>query len=191
MANSNTVFAEYNQVGPISSTETAIASVAGGTTRLLLGLTNDINGGLFDGRPFKVRAVSQGVASGACNFTQKIYWNSTSNTNLTTFTNDILILSSSTQALASKSGYIIQEAVCIWDSTLKQLVSFNAAPAGYVSIPTTGGVVLGSTAVVNAGTNPVSSTGVGTINLVQFFVTHTMSANQTSSTLVEFAIDRI
>lgn len=189
----NTVFAEYNLVGPTSSTETAVASVTGGTTRAILGLTSEPlkAQGLFDGRPFKVRVVSQAVATAASNFTVNLYWNSTSNTNLTTFTNDVLIIGSGAQAAASKWATVFMEATCMWDSTSTQFIAFWNETAGAANIPTTPAIIKSSASLIAAGSGIVSSSAVGTPNLVQFFVTHTSSGTTTSSTLLEFAIDRI
>lgn len=192
MANMNTCFALYNLAGPVSATETAVAIPGSTTTRQLLGLTNDVNGGLFDGKPFKVRVVAQGVATGASNFTVNLYWNSAANTNLTTFTSDILVQGSGAQALASKTGTVFVESVCVWDSGLAQLSSYNAAPGGFSSLVTTPNLI-GATAAKANTSGVIASSGVATPNLVQFFVTLTCStaANVTSTKILEFAIDHI
>jgi hypothetical protein len=187
----NTVFGLPSLAGPVSATETAVAAVAGGTTRALFGLTSDVNGGFFDGRPFKIRVVASAVATGTSNLTVNLYWNSAANTNLTTFTGDILVIGSGAQALASKSGSIFMEATLMWDSTLQALGAFWNEAAGLANIVTTPAIIKTSAAVT--ATNPVTSTGVATPNLLQFFVTMTCStaANVTSTKLVEAAIDRI
>lgn len=192
MANMNTVFAVYNVAGPVSATETAVASTPGGTSRLLLGLTNDVAGGFFDGKPFKVRAVVSGLATGASNLTVNLYWNSANNTNLTTFTSDILVQGSGAQALASKNGTVFVESILVWDSVLAQLSGYNAAPGGFAALVTTPGLINSSATKANTS-GVVASSGVATSNLVQFFVTVTCStaANVTSTTLKELAIDRI
>lgn len=191
MANANTVNSlPFNLTANSTSTETAVAAVSGGTTRAVLGMRPDIAGATyFDGRPFKLRVVAQGVASGAGNFVVNTYWNSTSNTNLTTFTNDVLIIGSGNQALASKSGIVFMEAICLWDSTLQQISAFWNEAAGLAGLVTTPAIIKTSAAVT--ATNPVTATGVGTLNLVQFFVTTSISANGTSAKLLEFSIDTI
>lgn len=186
MANCNTFAGLYNQTGPTSATETAIASASSSTTRAIVAMPTNSE---FDGKPFKARVVSQGVASGACNFTVNLYWDSNANTNLTTFTGDVLVIGSGAQALASKSGTVLMEAICVWDSTLAQLAAFWIDSAGIANIPTTPAVIKTSGAVT--ATNPVTASGVATSDLLRFFVTHTMSANATSSKLIELAFDEI
>ena len=190
MPNQNTVFGLYNLTGPTSSTETAVATPGSTTLRATLGLTNDINGGFFDGHPFRLRVVSQGAASGACNFTVNVYANLGANiSDLTTLTNDVLVIGSGAQALASKSGFVFMEAILMWDSTLQALGAFWNEAACLANIVTTPAIIKSSAAV--SATNPITSTKTATINAVSFYVTHTMSANATSSKLVELAIDRI
>jgi len=191
MANANTVFsAPYNIVGPTSATETCIAQGTSTTQRQLMGLGTDIAGGVFDGHPFKLRVISQGVASGACNFTVNCYLNSGANTaDLVTLTNDVLVIGSGAQAIASKSGYVFMEATLMWDSTLQALAGFWNETAGLAEIVTTPAIIKTSAAVT--ATNPITSTKAATQDKLQFFITHTMSANATSSKLIEFSIDRI
>lgn len=188
MANSNTFGALYNLTGPTSATETAIAAVAGGTVRAVLGVRNDVSGGLFDGRPFKVRVVSSCVATGAGNFTVNLYWNVGTNTNLTTFTSDVLVIGSGAIAAASKPCTSFMEATVIWDSALQQLAGFWNEAAGLNNLITTPAVVKTSAAIV---ANTTLASGLTNVSQIQFFVTHTCSANITSSKLVELAIDAI
>jgi len=188
LANLNTATALYNLTGPTSSTETAIAAAGSTTVRAVLAPPQDLAGGFFDGHPFKVRVVSQAVVTGAANFTVNVYANLGGNTNLTTFTNDVLIIGSGSQAAASKWATVFMEAIVMWDSVSQQLAAFWNAAAGAANIPTTPAVIKTSAAVT--ATNPVG-TALSNISSVQFFVTHTLSANPTSSKLVELAIDRI
>lgn len=193
MANMNTVFGLYNLAGAVSATETAVSATAGGTTRALMGLTSEptLAQGLFDGRPFKIRVVAKAIATGASNFTVNLYWNSAANTNLTTFTGDVLVIGSGAQALASKAGSVFMEATLMWDASLQALGGFWNEAAGLANIVTTPAIIKSSAAVT--ATNPITATGVATQNLLQFFVTFTCStaANVTSATLVELAIDRV
>lgn len=188
MSNMNTFAQVQNLTANATATETAVAAVAGGTTRQILGLTNDVVGSLFDGQPFKIRVVTQGVASGAGNLVTKLYWNSAANTNLTTFTSDVAIFTA-TDALSSKSGVSFFEVICLWDSTLQQLSAMNNAAAGFsgATVPT----VNGSTAVLLGTSGVVTTTGVGVQSLLQFFVTTSISANGTSAKLLELSFDQI
>lgn len=187
MANANTFAAMYDKAGPTSATATAIATVAGGTTRAVLGIRPDL---LADTRllVFRLRAVSLAEASGACNFTQKVYWNSGDHTDLTTFTNDKLLFDTSTLALATSSGNIYTTFVMTLDRVAGQLAGFWEDGAGFANIVTTPAVVKSSAAVLS--TNPIV-TGITSIDQLQFFVTHTLSANATSSTLAELGLDQI
>jgi hypothetical protein len=154
-----------------------------------LTLRSDVAGGLFDGNPFKVRVVSQGVASGACNFTVNVYFNQGGNTNLTTFTNDVLLIGSGAQALASVSGVVFMEAFVIWDSTSKQIAAFWNESAGIANIATTPAVIKTTSAVSAA--NPIKTAVTTLDSAASFFVTHTMSANATSSKLISLDVDAI
>ena len=188
MANTNTKSALYSLPANFGATETAVALRGSTTTRALLSVSNDVAGGLFDGHPFRVRVVAQGVASGAGNFVVNLYWNSAANTGLTTFTSDILIIGSGNQALASKSGVVYMEAVCMWDSTSQQLAAFWNEAAGAANIPTTPAIIK-TTAAVTA-TSPVTTALTNTSSL-SFFVTTAISANGTAATLIEAAIEQI
>jgi hypothetical protein len=202
MANANTVAGLYGLAGPISATETAVQSPVGvmnpsgckyvwySSSRYCYQFHLMFLAESYDGKPFKLRVVAQGVASGACNFTVNVYWNSLANTNLTTFTSDVLVIGSGAQALASKSGVVFMEATLMWDSTLQQLAGFWNESAGASDIPTTPAVIKTTSAVT--ATSPITgSTAITKTDQLEFFVTFTMSANATSSKLIEFALDRI
>jgi len=200
MSNANTFAALYNLPANSTATETAAqsavgvfgvlgASTAAAPLRAILAPRSDVSGGLLDGHPFKLRVVAQGVASGAGNFTVNVYLNAGGNTNLTTFTNDVLVIGSGAQALASKSGVVLMEAILMWDSTLQQLAGFWNEAAGVSNIPTTPAIIKTSAAVT--ATDPIASTGVATVDKLQFFVTSSISANGSSAKILEFALDQI
>lgn len=198
----------YNVPGPVSATATAVAdyhaiggstsggftqqAVQTGTTRLILSAGGSAG---FAGVPFIVRAVGKTVSAVASNFTLAIYWNSGSNTNLTTFTNDVAVLTSSTQAVASVGGYIALNARLVWDDVNKQLM--GVGDLGAASIPTTPVALNGpGVGTINA-TNPiaVSSTAaqaaIATQAGVQFFAVMTNSGAVTSTQLVEFSLNEL
>lgn len=201
MPNANTVAAFYNLAANSTSTETAVqapvgvmtpngVSTSGTPLRALIAPPPDVAGGFFDGYPFKLRVVAQGVASGAGNFVVNTYLNVGGNTNLTTFTSDVLVIGSGNQALASKSGVVFMEAYLMWDSVLQQLAGFWNAGAGAADLVTTPAVIKTSNAVT--ATNPIStSSKLATNSGLQFFVTTSISANGTSAKVLEFAIDRV
>ena len=207
MANANTVAAVYNLSQGNVTTETAFAGLSpiggssaafgAGTTRAVVEVKPDVATGLFDGRPFRVRAAAKAASNGATNFTLKVYWNSGVNTNLTTFTGgDILLATSGITALASKPGSLWISALCIWDAASQQLAAVSEAtlsnvvttpiivPAANVTA-TIGGVVLTTQ-------NPVA-TAVTTTASLQFFATALFGTTQTGNavTLTELAIDQI
>lgn len=164
------------------------ASTSGTPLRQLLSVPPDITGSIFDGRPFKMRIVAKGKASGAGNFAVNTYWNSGSNTNLTTFTSDVLVIDSGNQALASKAGYVFMEAVLMWDSDLKNLTGFWYESAGVADIVTTPAIIKTTSAVT--GTSPVT-TAATSIGGLEFFVTTSISANGTAASILDFSLDRI
>jgi hypothetical protein len=189
MANVNT-FAQLNKLtGPTSSTETAIAARGSSTVRATLGVRSDILTGLFDGHPFKLRVVSKAAASGACNFTVNAYLNIGGNTNLLTFTNDILVIGSGAQALATSTGVLYMEATLLWDSATGRLAAHWIDGAGLANIVTTPAIIKTSGAIT--ATNPLSATGITLTDQMTFFFTHTMSANASSSQLIEAALDQV
>lgn len=200
MSNCNTFCGVYNLAGPVSATETAVqapvgvltplgASTASTPLRQLISPGGNAN---LDKIPFRIRAIAEGVATGSSNFTLKLYWNSAANTNLTTFTGDVLLLGSSTQALASAAGTIVLAADLYWDATAKQLACSAQTISGFANIVTTPAVItLGSNI---SATNPIKQgSGVATSDLLQFFATMTCgtAANVTSTTLVELSLERV
>ena len=210
--NVNSISGVRNYPGPVSATETAVASInpLGGSTtggytqqtlqvatnpRVLIGPSPDIAGGMFDGRPFKIRVVAQTVSSVASNFTANVYWNCGAKTNLLTFTSDVLVIGSGTQAVASVGGVIFMESSLIWDSTSKQLVGFWNEVSGVSSIPTTPAVIKTTGAVTATSPIGISSTAsqasLATGSGLQFFCTFTNSGVVASTKLLDFSIDAI
>ena len=199
----------YNVPGPVSATATAVAdyhaiggnttggftqqTVQTGTTRLILGVP--AGSAMFAGGPFLLRAIGKTVSAVASNFTMAIYWNCGANTNLTTFTNDVSIVTSSTQAVASVGGYIALNARLMWDDVNKQLM--GVGDLGMASIPTTPVALNGpGVGTINA-TNPIAVSSTAAQAAIandygcQFFVVMTNSGAVTSTKLVEFSINEL
>lgn len=206
MASVNTFQAFYGVPGPISTTATAFGdyhaiggstsagftqqAVQVATTRLVLGGYN-----VPAGVPFELRGIATTVSAVASNMTLALYWNCGANTNLTTFTNDVSICTSSTQAVASVGGYIALNARLMWDDVNKQLM--GVGDMGLISIPTTPVASNGpGVGTINA-TNPiaVSSTAaqaaIATSAGLQFFAVITNSGAVTSTKLVEFSLNAL
>jgi|SRR6185369_3193162 len=196
MANMNTVAGLYNLAGPTSTTETAFASInaIGGissgssTTRALVGVRQDAAGGNFDGHVFKIRGVAKAIGTGAGNFTFNIYWNVGTNTNLTTFTSDVLVIGSGAIAVASKPAVALLEAEILWDSSLQQVMGIKQA--SYNNLVTTPAVPVVTPALTAA--NPlVAAATVTNVSQLNFFATATCSANISSTTLLELCIEQV
>jgi len=212
MAGINTVSAYYGVPGPISTTATVVAdyhacggatsgftqqTTQTGTTRLFLSAA-----GVPVGTPFELRAIGKTVSAVASNFTMAIYLacgtatgSITNTSDLTTLTNDVSIVTSSTQAMASKGGYIALNARLMYDDINKQLM--GVGDLGMASIPTTPVALNGpGVGTINA-TNPiaVSSTAaqasLATVAGCVFYVVFTNSGAVTSTTLVEFSVNAL
>lgn len=196
MSNANTVAFIQNLTGPTSATETAVAaqSPLGGFTttptsvRAFIAPPQDVALGFFDGRPFFVRGLAKAIGTGAGNFTFNIYWNSGGNTNLTTFTNDVLLIGSGAIAVASKPAVAFLEAFVMWDSSLQQVMAVKTR--SYNNLTATPAVPVVTPALSAA--NPLVAAGTVTnVSGLQFFATITCSANISATTLTELAIERI
>lgn len=200
MANTNTVAALYNQTAAITSTtETAFSSqnpIGGSstalfplsTTRALIGVSSNI----FDGKPFRIRIAGKVTAGASLNTTVQVYWNSAANTNLTTFTGDISVLTTGTMASgAAASLSFYHTSLVLWDSVSQQIAAFSEA-GGLKNIPTTPAVLTAAGAAVISATNPVK-TAVTAVTSLNFFSTVTFGTANASNTctLTEFAIDQI
>jgi hypothetical protein len=195
MANMNTFAQVQNLPGPISTVETAVAAInqIGGISgvvtpiRALVGVRQDIAGGFFDGRPFKIRGVAKAIGTGVGNFTFNIYFNFGTNTNLLTFTNDVLVIGSGAVAVASKPAVAVLEALVMWDSSTNQVMGLKLDSFNNI-VPTA--TIPVATPVVTAST--LSTAGVTTnVSALQFFATFTSSAGITATTLTELALEQV
>jgi hypothetical protein len=202
--NTNTFAGVRNYPGPTSATETAVAVInplgggsSGytqqtaqfGTTRQLVGVPPDVSGGIFDGSPFKIRYAARAIGTGAGNFTVNVYWNNGVNTDLTTFTSDVLVIGSGAIAVASKPALAFDEVTLMWDSKLQSLAGFWNETSGMHVITSTGSVVNKSSAAVTA-TDPLAALQTST-SALNFFITFTCSANISSTQLIEFSLERV
>ena len=206
----NTISGVYNLPCPISATETAVASINQlggsqvgytqqttpfGTVRAIAAPPPDIAGGELDGRPFRLRVGVSWVATGASNLTINSYWNCGANTNLLTFTSDVLVIGSGSLAVASLNGSAFLEAILLWDSGSKQLCGFWEESAGVANLPTPA-IIKASAAMTAANPIAISTTAsqasVATMAGLQFFTTITVgtTANVTSVKLLEMCIER-
>jgi hypothetical protein len=182
----NTFAGVYNLPGPISTVETAVAQFNSTTTRVLVAPPQDIATGVLDGHPFLVKGLALAIGTGAGNFTFNIYWNKGVNTNLTTFTSDILLIGSGTFAVGSKPAVALLEEMVMWDSNTQQVVGIQTRT--YINKVATPTVPVVTPAL---GTNPLVAAGTVTnVSALAFFATITCSANISSTTLLELSLER-
>lgn len=186
MSNMNTFAGVYGLPGATSATETAVAQFNSTTTRAVVAPPQDVASGLLDGHPFLIKGMAKAIGTGVGNFTFNIYWNNGVNTNLTTFTNDVLVIGSGAIAVASKPAVAILEAMIVWDSSLQQVMGVKTR--SYNNLTATPAVPLVTPALT---TNPLVAAGTVTnVSGLQFFATVTCSANISSTTLLELSLER-
>ena len=117
----NILTASAAQLGPPITqgnvtAESAFPSVAGGSLRFTTGAP-----AVADGRVFRLRCAARVTGGTTTNYTLKVYWWNSVNTDLTTFTSDIAILSSGAIAVNSATGVILLQSDLVWDATSQKL----------------------------------------------------------------------
>jgi hypothetical protein len=198
MGNANT-FSQISglSVTPLPTTETIILfpGQSAATTRAtsLLGIRSDLaQQGTFDGRPFRLTLSGNATASASENFTFAVYLNNATvaNTNLTTFTNDIKVVNTTTMATGAAGTLAFSiSAFCLWNSTSATAgrFAFYPEPGGLKSISGTSAVSVATAVIGNSGTAITS-----TLPLVQFYVTAlTGTADTTSTCNLTLQLDQI
>lgn len=196
MATINTFAQIQDLPGPIAVAETAVATINGiggitatptlSTIRALVAPPQDIAGGFLDGHPFLVKGIAKAIGTGAGNFTFNIYWNVGTNSNLTTFTSDILLIGSGAIAVNSKPAVAFLEAMVMWDSSLQQVMAVKMK--SYNNLITTPAVPV-VTPLLSATTPLVAAAVVTNASQLAFFATITCSANISSTTLIELSLE--
>jgi hypothetical protein len=177
MANTNTlaVFQNISQANPTS--ETAFASTAGGAVRFILTPPN-VASTQLEGRLLRLRAAAKITGGTTTNYTPKLYWDSSNNTNLTTFTNDIGLAAPSAFAVNTVTRMWFLQADFVWDSTSQRLVG-----TFMTQIDTT----FTAWAATTVGTALVNS------NNIRFFLTGIFSGTNANNVavLTDFSLDQI
>lgn len=179
-------------VTPIPATETiALSSKVIPTTTVRAGsmLTPDfdlLQGGAYDGRPFRLRLSGRAFGSASENLTFRVLLNNatTPNTDLVTFTSDIAILTTSTLATGGAAWVSFSlAAICLWNSTGTTATgnttgrfTFYPEPGGLKSIPGTSSVSVATAVIGNSGTAITSTLA----NLAFYTTTLTGTADTTS-----------
>ena len=154
--------------------ESAFPSVAGGSLRFTTAAP-----GVAEGRIIRLRASARVTGGTTTNYTLKIYWWNSVNTDLTTFTSDVNILTSGALAFNTVTGMLFLQADLAWDSISTKLN--------------------GSLNVVNSGTTPAATWVVATaaatvaagLGNLKFFATGLFSATNGSNaaTLFDLSVD--
>lgn len=191
MANSNTFAALYNLAQTVPVTETVIlaANHTTDTTRANSIVAPPVNAKFVDGFLFRVRVSGKVTDTQSQNITVKVYLNKGGNTNLTTFTNDIAIITTGTMATGGAGSLAFSHSsTCIWDSASARF-AFYPDPGGLKSISGTSAVFVATAVIGNSGT-AISS--LDTADDLQFFATGLAGTGATASlVLTELALDQI
>lgn len=198
MSNLNSVYGMFGALqSPGLAAETIVlpATRQADTTRAnaLIGLPGDLaQGGTWDGVPFRLGVTGRVVSTASENVTVAAYLNNaaTANTNLTTFTNDIKVLNTSTMATGGATGLAFYiSMIGMWNSTSATNGRFAFYPeaGGLKSISGTSAVFVATDIIGNSGT-AITSTQAA----LQFYVTGLFGTGGAGSSLtVSYFIDRV
>ncbi len=193
MANVNTFSIIRNlSQGNVLTNPSAFPTVAGGLVRATVGIPADVSTGINDGLPFRVRGVWKVVPGTSGNYTASIYWNRGDQTDLTTFTNDKIFLTSGAIALGTQaSSTFVLSATLVWSSTELRLSGVND-PQCFHTIATPAVLFSGASAVT-ATNSPVAAANVATVDKIQFFASGLFGTTHASNaaTLLELAIEHL
>jgi hypothetical protein len=190
MANANTLQAIRGKSLGNVTTASAFPTVAGGAVRATVGIPADISGGIFDGVPFRVRAIFKAVPGTSGNGTFAVYWNKGDQTDLTTFTNDKVFLTSGAVALGTQAAStFVLSAMLIWDSAAQRLAGVNETSFHTIATPA---ALFSGAFAVTATNNPVA-TSVASVAAIQFFATALFGTGNASNaaTLTELSIEQV
>lgn len=192
MANSNTVAILRGLTqGNVLTNASAFPKVAGGTTRAVLSLPQDISGGIYDGQPFRIRAVVNAVPGTSGNYTFSVYWNKGDNTDLTTFTNDKIFLTSGATALGTQANStFVLSAILVWDSVAQRLAGVNETSFNTIATPA---AFFSGAFAVTATNNPVVASGLTNVSQLSFFAAGLFGTSNAANaaTLKELSIEQV
>ncbi len=176
MSNINTLASLQNLSQGNVTAETAFASTAGGSSRFILTPPGALVAQL-EGRLLLARAALKITGCTTTNYTPKLYWDSSADTNLTTFTGDIGMAAPTAFAVNSVTRMWFLQAVLAWDSVSQRLVG-----AFMAQIDTT----------FTAWAATTVATGVVNSNNLRFFLTGIFSASNAANAavLTDFSIDQ-
>lgn len=190
--NSNSFAALRNLVLTNPTTASAFPTVAGGSVRAVVGVRADIASGIFDGVPFQVKAVFKAVPGTSGNFTGKVYWDAGTLSDLTTFTDDKIFLTSGAIALGTQAASsFVLSATLVWDSLAQRLAGVND-PQCFHTIATPAVLFSGASAVT-ATNSPVSVGPITNVSGLSFFAVGLFGTTSGANvvTLVELSINQL
>ena len=164
------------------TSESAFPLASGGSTRAVLVLPSIVSSGSIDGRHFRIRVAFKITGGTTTNFTPAVYWNSGSNTNLTTFTSDVKLMSLAAFAVNSTTRMCELDGDLLWDATSNRLLGSYYA----ISDPVGGNPTYTARAIMT--TSPPTPS---TVPAIGFFVTGLFSASNAGNlvTLTDFTLD--
>lgn len=197
MSNANSFGSLQLTAAPVPSTEAIAlpASHSADTVRSagLIGPDFDLStGGQWDGKPFRLSVSGRVSVSASENITVAVYLNKGGNTNLTTLTNDVKVINTSTMASGAAGNIaFFYTAIGIWksDSATTGHAMFYPEPGGlFVNVAGTGAALGAATAVILSSGTAIACTQAQ----CNFYVTTlTGTADATSVANIDFRIDQI
>ena len=185
MPNANTIAAFQNLSQGNVTSESAFASAAGGSVRAVLAPPAPVFTAVFEGHALRVRAVAKVTGGTTANYTLKVYGNYGGNTNLTTFTSDINIMTSGAVAVNSATRLFGLDGLVYWDATSQRLIGEYSGVTDAV-----GGsaAVIARAVLANPGTSLTSASSA-----FAFLATGLFSASNASNAavLTTFELDLV
>jgi hypothetical protein len=177
MANINTLAVTQNISQTNPTAETAFASTAGGAVRFILTPPGAL-GTQLEGRILRLKAAIKVTGGTTTNYTPKLYWDASVNTNLTTFTSDIGMAAPTAFAVNTVTRMYYLQADLVWDS-----ISQRMAGAFMTQIADT----------FTAWAALTPATGVVASNNIRFFLTGIFSATNANNVaaLTDFSLDQM
>lgn len=143
-------------------------------------------GGIYDGNPFRLRLSGRAYGSASENLTVACFLNNSTNTDLTTTSGDVSILTTSTMATGGAAWVDFSlSAFCMWQATGTTATNqttgrftFYPEAGGIISIPGTSSVKVATAVIGNSGTALTS-----TLAALQFFIVGLTGTADASSLL--------
>lgn len=181
MANPATVAAgAFSQLANPITAVNFFPSVVGGSTRLTIQAPSSVQ----DGQEIVIKTVIKITGGTTTNFTPSLYYWNNVNTDLTTTTGDVALLTTTAYAVNSSTAYWCTEAHIWWDKTNGKINGWIAGLSG-----ATGSTLISPVALSNI---PVTLSSNGTSG-IQFCAGGFFSVSNGSNlmSLMDFSIDKL